>query len=126
MSNVIIWADIPATDLDRAIAFYAHVTGEPVVKMEGGFDVAVIGAPKPGEPVMASADIYLGGTPSVDGPTIYINPNGDIDATLARVREAGGEVLQKKQFMGDVVGWIAYFKDSEGNKVGLQLPPAGM
>ena len=42
-----------------------------------------------GEPSTVSADLYLGGTPSKDGPTIYLNTHGDIDGALARVVEAG-------------------------------------
>lgn len=35
MSNSFVWVDIPATDLDRAIAFYTAVLGSAVTK-EGG------------------------------------------------------------------------------------------
>jgi len=40
----------------------------------------------------------------------------------ARVVEAGGTVVQEPQFMGDMVGWIAFFIDSEGNRIGIQQP----
>jgi predicted enzyme related to lactoylglutathione lyase len=119
MGNVIIWADIPVKDLERARKFYAHVTGEPVLSFPGMDDVAVIGDPTSGG-VLISADLYVGGTPTTDGATVYLNPNGDIDAAVARVREAGGEILQEKQFMGEMVGWIAFFKDTEGNRLGFQ------
>ena len=69
-----------------------------------------------------SADLYVGGTPSKDGCTVYLNTNGDLDGMLARVVEAGGTVLQEKQDMGEMVGWIAFFEDSEGNRIGLQQP----
>ena len=117
--NVIIWADIPVVDLERARKFYAHVTGLPVLSFPGMDDVAVIGDPTAGAP-MYSIDLYVGGTPTAEGSTVYLNPYGDIDAAVARVREAGGEVLQDKQWMGDMVGWIAYFKDTEGNRLGFQ------
>jgi two-component system sensor histidine kinase KdpD len=45
----------------------------------------------------------------------------DIDAALARVVEAGGEVLQEKQYMGEMVGWVAWFRDTEGNRLGFEL-----
>ena len=35
MSHSFVWADIPVTDLDRAIAFYSAVLGNQVTK-EGG------------------------------------------------------------------------------------------
>ena len=69
-----------------------------------------------------SADLYVGGTPSTDGPTIYLSANGDMAGMVARAVEAGGEVLRESAFMGDMAGWIAFIKDSEGNRIGLQQP----
>jgi predicted enzyme related to lactoylglutathione lyase len=121
MENVMVWADIPVTDMQRAIAFYAHVTGEPVMVMPGSGDsVAVVGRPEPGQAAVVSVDLYLGGTPSHDGPTIYLGSGGDIDAAAARVEEAGGTILQAKKFMGPMVGWIVFFEDTEGNRIGIQ------
>jgi uncharacterized protein len=131
MDNVIIWADIPVTDLERAKKFYGHVTGEEVVQFPGMGDVAVIGnpgpggRPAPGQGPLISADLYVGGKPSKDGATVYLNTHGEIDAMLARVVEAGGEIERAKAFMGPVVGWIATFIDSEGNRIGLQQPGDG-
>ena len=42
----------------------------------------------------------------------------DIDATLKTIGKNGGSTIQKKQPIGDM-GFTAYFKDSEGNIVGL-------
>jgi predicted enzyme related to lactoylglutathione lyase len=126
VEHVIIWADIPVTDLPRAMKFYGQVTGEDVVQFPGVDGVAVIGGPGEGEgPPMISADLYVGGTPSRDGPTVYLNPHGDIDAMLARVVDAGGQIDRPKAFMGPIVGWIATFIDSEGNRIGLQQPGDG-
>ena len=126
MSNVIIWADIPVVDLPRAMKFYGHVTGEEIMQFPGMDDVAVIGNPTTsGDTAMISADLYVGGTPSKDGATVYLNPNRDIDALLARVLEAGGEIDRPKAFMGPMVGWIATFIDSEGNRIGVQQPGDG-
>ena len=125
MGNVLVWADIPVVDLARASKFYAHLTGQPVLVMpETGDSVAVIGDPNPDEPAMFSADLYVGGTPLGEGGvTLYFGTDGDIDGMLARVVEAGGEVVGEKKFMGPLVGWIAYFKDTEGNRLGMQQPP---
>jgi predicted enzyme related to lactoylglutathione lyase len=118
--DIIVWADIPTTDLKRAMAFYEHVTKHQVVLMPGGADVAVIGNPSE-EPVV-SADLYRGGTPSAVGPTVYLGSGGDIDGMLARVVEAGGTVLKDKEFMGPMVGWVAFVTDTEGNRIGIQQP----
>jgi predicted enzyme related to lactoylglutathione lyase len=105
--------------------FYAHVTGLPVDVMPGSNDtIALIGGDGEGG-MIVSADLYEGGSPSLDGPTIYLGARGDIDGMSARVVEAGGELLREKQFMGPMVGWIVFFKDSEGNRIGIQHPAEG-
>jgi predicted enzyme related to lactoylglutathione lyase len=38
---------------------------------------------------------------------------------LRRAAEAGGEVLMPAQFMGEMVGTIGFFQDSEGNRIGV-------
>lgn len=131
MENIIVWVDIPVTDLDRAARFYSHVLGVPVNVMPGASDVAVPGTPpEPGAPVPdvspVAFDLYVGGTPGAAGPTVYISSTGDFPGVLSRVREAGGEVLQEPQDMGPMVGTIAFIRDTEGNRIGIHEPPAGM
>ena len=124
MANVIVWADIPVLDLDRAMKFYGHVTGKQVVLMPGGADVAVIGGTGEGDEMSVSADLYVG-TPSAEGATVYFSTDGDIDGMISRVVEAGGTIQRDKAFMGPMVGWVAFFLDTEGNRVGLQQPGDG-
>ena len=129
--NDIVWADIPVSDMDRASKFYAHVLGKPVGGMPGMEGIALIGMTPPAEGVeippqemerIVSVDLYLGGTPSTTGATIYFSSYGDINGMVARVREAGGEVLEEPQFRGPMVGWVAFFRDTEGNRIGIQQP----
>jgi len=42
----------------------------------------------------------------------------DIDAALEKVETLGGTTVLARQAVGDM-GWSAYFKDSEGNLMGL-------
>jgi uncharacterized protein len=42
----------------------------------------------------------------------------DIDAALKNVEKLGGSQVGKKMPVGDM-GWSAYFKDTEGNVIGL-------
>jgi predicted enzyme related to lactoylglutathione lyase len=129
-NNDIVWADIPVSDMDRASKFYAQVLGKSVVGFPGMEGIALIGMtppageapmPRSDEPIV-SADFYLGGTPSTTGATVYFNADGDINGMVARVREAGGEVLEEPQFRGDMIGWVAFFRDTEGNRIGIQQP----
>lgn len=129
MGNVLVWADIPVLDLERAMKFYSHITQGPVVVMEGTEGVALVMGKDPVSPdsgeMVVSADLYTGGKPSLDGPTIYFAANDDIDGFVERVREAGGTVTDEKAFMGPMIGWIAFFTDSEGNRIGVQQQEEG-
>ena len=107
-----------AEDLGRASAFYADLLGSPPIAtfdppglvffdLEGVRLLLDVGAP--------SALIYL----RVD----------DIDATVARLRDAGVHVESEPHVIfghdDDTLGpagtdeWMAFVKDSEGNIVGL-------
>ena len=48
MDNLIVWADIPVTDLDRAMKFYGAVLQRPFVTMEG-MDGVALPAPDEGD-----------------------------------------------------------------------------
>jgi predicted enzyme related to lactoylglutathione lyase len=132
-NNDIVWADIPVADMDRASKFYSHVLGKPVGGVPGMDGIALIGmGPTGGEPaapteqeMIVSADLYLGGSPSPGGTTIYFSAYGDINGMVARVREAGGEVLEEPEFRGPMIGWVAFFRDTEGNRIGIQQPGDG-
>ena len=41
-----------------------------------------------------------------------------IDESLEKIKSSGGEVVREKRSVGDM-GFVAYFKDTEGNVVGL-------
>ncbi len=125
MANVVVWADIPVLDIDRARAFYAHLLGSPVDLMPGHPEVALLMSPGEGDPMDVSADLAMGGwsIPSTThGTTIYLGSMGDIDGMLARAVEAGGKILSDKALM-EMVGWIAFIEDTEGNRIGIHQPP---
>jgi uncharacterized protein len=129
--NTVVWADIPVTDLDRAMRFYGAVLQHEFQKVEGMDGVALL-APPPGfdpsqvegpPPVSIDLAVVAANKPSTDGCTIYLNSGGDPEGMLRRAAEAGGEILQEVRFMGDMVGYVGFFKDSEGNRVGVHKPP---
>jgi predicted enzyme related to lactoylglutathione lyase len=130
--NTIVWADIPVTDLDRAMKFYGAVLQHEFQKVEG-MDGVALPAPPPGfdpsqmeGPPPVAFDLALGGQwgkPSMEGCTIYLNSGGDPEGMLQRAADAGGEILQQVQDMGEMVGSIGFFKDSEGNRIGVHKPP---
>jgi len=120
MANTIVWADIPVTDMDRARAFYGKVLQADVELMPGMEEVALL----PGDDDAVSADLAMGEgqKPSADGCTIYLDSKGDPEGMLERAVAAGGRVAMPVTDMGEMVGSIAFFIDSEGNRIGVHGP----
>ena len=56
--------------------------------------------------------------PSKDGSLIYLNANQGMEGILSRIEKSGAEVLLHKTAIGEH-GFIAFFIDSEGNRIGL-------
>lgn len=123
--NSVNWFEIPATDLDRAKAFYLTTFGYELTDAEMGparfsMFAADHGLPGAGGCLMQSE----GYTPSHAGTMVYF-PVPDIEATLAKIGAAGGKTLIPKTPIGEH-GHIAHFEDTEGNRVGLHTPPGGL
>jgi predicted enzyme related to lactoylglutathione lyase len=51
------------------------------------------------------------------GPVLVVDVD-DIDDALATIEKLGGSTVTTRQQVGDM-GWSAYFKDPEGNLMGL-------
>jgi len=124
MSNALIWADIPVTDMARAINFYSELLQIKIEEMPGtGGTVAI---PEGTGETAVSFDLALdeSAPPSGQGVRIYFDPEGDMDGALKRAEAAGGKIVQPAQDMGPMVGVIAFLLDSEGNTIGLRSPSA--
>ena len=126
MANTIVWADIPVTDMDRARKFYSAVLQADIDLMEGANgDVALL----PGDPMSGdvSGDLARGENqkPGLGGCTIYLDSKGDPEGMIERAVAAGGKVLMPVTSMGDMVGFIGFFQDSEGNRIGVHKPAQG-
>ena len=122
MANTIVWADIPVADMDRARKFYSAVLAAEVPLMDGANgDVALL----PMEPGDAGADLVKSEhtTPGAPGVTVYLNSNGDPEGMMERAVAAGGKVASPVADMGETIGSIGYFIDSEGNRIGVHKPP---
>ncbi len=55
------------------------------------------------------------------GPIITLQVE-DMDDVLRQVEKNGGKTVTKKTSMGEI-GWYGYFRDSEGNLMGLFQSP---
>ena len=118
MKNAINWFEIPVKNFDRAKKFYEVVLGAEMQAMEmGGMKSAFFPADlKNGiGGCITKAEGY---EPSETGALIYLNGGDDLSKPLARIEKAGGKVITPKIAIGHN-GFMAHFKDTEGNKVAL-------
>lgn len=118
MQNIGVWFDIPVTDLDRAKKFYSSVFGVGFMDLDHSKSKVAMFPYEQGVvsgTLVESPDCKPSST---EGATIYLNGGNDLNVTLAKVEKAGGEILKEKTSIKEY-GFIAYFKDTEGNKVGL-------
>src|SRR5689334_12008836 len=118
--NPLVWAEIPVTDLDRAKDFYAKTFGFKY-QMHNTPEFKMAMFPSAGEKAYGAGGALMlmpgGYTPSHQGPLVYFHSD-DIPKTLEKAEKAGGKVLQGKKSIGQY-GFIAFFEDSEGNRVAL-------
>jgi uncharacterized protein len=117
-AHAINWFEIPVKDIERAAKFYSEVTGKKMgVEKWSGFQMAVF--PGGGHGIVHGALVQGEGyEPSDKGTVVYLNGGEDLNVSLQKVPKAGGTVLRPKFSIGDH-GHIAFFKDTEGNKVAL-------
>jgi uncharacterized protein len=126
MSGRVVHFEIPYDDADRAGAFYQKAFGWQIVPLpEMGYTLVTTGPI--GEQGPIEAGFINGGMMKRDEP--FTAPNIVIDVanledTLRAINEAGGTTVSGRQPVGDM-GFTAYFRDPEGNLVGLWETAAG-
>lgn len=120
--------EIPADKPDRARKFYSATFGWKMNELQG-MDYTMVSTGPVDEKGMPKAPGFIGGgivprAGTLEHPVVTITVD-EIEDAIRRIEENGGKILQGKKPVGDgSMGWMAYFKDSEGNTVGLyQWPP---
>ena len=119
-ANALNWFEIPAADINRAKKFY-----ETIFNMDMGEVVDMMGMQMAFFP--ATENKVSGGlcksemhTPSQNGAIVYLNANEEgMDNVLNRVEQAGGTVAMPRTQITPEIGYMAFFVDSEGNKMAL-------
>jgi predicted enzyme related to lactoylglutathione lyase len=121
MSGRVVHFEIPADDMGRAEEFYRLAFGWNLNSMpDMGYTMVSTtptddqGAPK--DPGAINGGMLKREDP-VTSPVITIDVE-DIDKALETISSNGGSTVQSKQSVMDM-GFSAYFKDSEGNLMGL-------
>ena len=122
IGNALNWFEIPVQDFDRAKKFYETLFDFQMPEMQlgdsrMGFFLYDMPGGKVGGAIVAHPDMQ----PSETGSLIYLNCQPDLTVVLNRVEKAGGSILQPKTKISEEqeLGFTAFMRDSEGNKVGL-------
>ncbi len=128
--NAIVHFEIPVDDVDRAQEFYKKTFGWGFNKFDMPADSSTGGDPYYGVTTAETDDKFMLKNPgAINGGMMkrkhpqqpfmnYINV-AEISDTLETIKANGGEILMPKTEISKDMGWIAAFKDTEGNMMGL-------
>ncbi|HXB11216.1 MAG TPA: VOC family protein [Bacteroidia bacterium] len=120
-ANALNWFEIPAKDITRAKKFYETIFATKMEDMPEMMGMKMTSFPAEMgngkvSGAIAQSDMHK---PSTDGAVVYLNANPNIQNVLDRIEKAGGKVVMPKTQISPEIGNMAFFIDSEGNKVGL-------
>jgi uncharacterized protein len=121
MSGRVVHFEVPFDDGDRARSFYKEAFGWQVMEMpDMGYTIVMTGPSNDSGPT--ESGFINGGMLSreqgaTSGPVVVLDVES-IDAALEKIGGLGGSTVVGKTPVGDM-GFAAYFKDSEGNVMGL-------
>jgi len=126
MSGEVGHFEIPADNTERARKFYSATFGWKMLQMpDMDYTMVSTGAVDekrlPKEPGYIGGGIVQRGGP-LEHPVVTIVVD-DISTAVKKIEKNGGKIIQEKHSVGQGMGFAAYFKDSEGNVVGLYQVP---
>ncbi|MFK2820034.1 VOC family protein [Flavobacteriaceae sp. LMIT009] len=117
--NMVVWFEIPVSDMDRAKQFYEDVFQLEIKIVDFG-GLLMGWFPDRGEAHGANGTLikqesYI---PSKEGALVYFGSE-DVQNEINRVEAAGGSIYQPKTQISPEHGYMAIFIDTEGNRVAL-------
>ncbi len=121
-TNALNWFEIPVTDSARAKKFYEDIFG---IQMETtdmmGLEMTFFPYDMNAQSGKVSGALVKGEMmkPGMDGAVVYLNANPAIQTVVDKIEGAGGKVLMPKTHISDEVGYMAWFTDTEGNRMAL-------
>src|ERR1700754_3831079 len=122
MTGSVVHFEVPFSDGERARGFYRQAFGWQLNEIPE-MKYTMVSTGPTAETGMPTEPGYIGGgmferEPDFpQGPVITIDVDS-IDDALETIRSLGGEPVSGKQPVGEM-GFAAYFKDTEGNIMGL-------
>jgi predicted enzyme related to lactoylglutathione lyase len=118
----VVHFEIPADKVERAKTFYSKAFGWMMVDVPQMEYTTIITTPSDqttGRPTTPGAiNGGMGKKGDMLKSVVVTIGVDDIDASLEKIKQLGGKTVQKKMPVGDM-GFAAYFKDTEGNVIGL-------
>lgn len=121
MNNAINWFEISTADLDKAQAFYEAVLGKPLRREAMGPSSLAVFPYDPASNGVGGALLCdpSAPKPGSGGTLVYLDASPALDAALARVTLAGGQIALPRQALPPGMGFFAHIIDLDGNRVGL-------
>jgi predicted enzyme related to lactoylglutathione lyase len=118
----IVHFEIPADDISRAKDFYSLTFGWQLDDMPEGIDYTIVRTVDVDEQQMPKEPGAINGgmmkrTSETPSPVITINVDA-IDDALKKVESGGGSTVRPRTEIPGM-GAFAYFRDTEGNVMGL-------
>ena len=119
-TNSLNWFEIPITDMQRAKHFYQvifsiHMDENEMMGMRMAFFPYTNGSGKVAG-ALVQGEWHK---PSMDGVVLYLNANPDLSSVLDKVEQEGGRVIMGKTAISPEIGYMAFFIDTEGNRIAL-------
>jgi hypothetical protein len=117
----VVHFEIPFDDADRARNFYRDVFDWQIQPMPE-MNYTMVSTGPTSDEGMPSEPGYIGGgmmqrEAPVNSPVLTLGVD-DIDSAIIAIEKNGGTAVGEKLAVGEM-GFAAYFKDSEGNLMGL-------
>jgi len=118
--------EVPADDVKRASKFYKEVFGWEIMPVPDMEYTVVHTAKTDKDGMILDSEKTMGGVingglmerdSEIKHPVVTITVE-DIDKKMEMIKKHGGKMIKDKMDIPDM-GWAAYFKDSEGNVMGL-------
>ena len=115
-STWVNWFEIPVADFERARRCYETIFDTELMVNDLGTVIIGLFARQAIGGSICKDEFYQPGT---QGPLLYLNANPDLQVVQDRIAAAGGKVLIAKRQISPQHGYMAVFRDTEGNRLAL-------
>ncbi len=113
--NALVWCEIPVTDLNKAIEFYASVFDWDLKPDDSGPNPVAFFPMADND--STSGHLYPGKPATGNGPTVHLMAPDTAEATAKRAAAAGGTVVSPAISIPS--GQFIYITDPDGNSIGI-------